>query len=106
MRPSEHSFEAISVAQCEESITSLTASRSNSWQRSGAGPAALATCGVDAQISHLIQLKAFDYLDAPIHRVSAIDAPQVYAKPLEDWQIPNEERIIESALKLFGKSPD
>ena len=35
-------------------------------------------CGVDAQISHLIQLKAFDYLDAPVHRVSAIDAPQIY----------------------------
>lgn len=59
-------------------------------------------CGVDAQISHLIQLKAFDYLDAPIHRVSAIDAPQVYAKPLEDWQIPNEERIIEGALKCLA----
>lgn len=59
-------------------------------------------CGVDAQISHLIQLKAFDYLDAPIHRVSAIDAPQIYAKPLEDWQIPNEERIIESALKCLA----
>jgi pyruvate dehydrogenase E1 component beta subunit len=58
-------------------------------------------CGVDAQISHLIQYKAFDYLDAPIHRVSAIDAPQVYAKPLEDWQIPNEERIIERALALM-----
>ena len=62
-------------------------------------------CGVDAQISHLIQLKAFDYLDAPIHRVSAIDAPQIYSKPLEDWQIPSEERILETALKLFGKSP-
>jgi pyruvate dehydrogenase E1 component beta subunit len=59
-------------------------------------------CGVDAQISHLIQYKAFDYLDAPIHRVSAIDAPQVYAKPLEDWQIPNEERIIAHALKLMA----
>ena len=59
-------------------------------------------CGVDAQISHLIQYKAFDYLDAPVHRVSAIDAPQVYAKPLEDWQIPNEERIIEHALKLMA----
>jgi pyruvate dehydrogenase E1 component beta subunit len=59
-------------------------------------------CGVDAQISHLIQLKAFDYLDAPVHRVSAIDAPQVYAKPLEDWQIPNEERIIEGALKCLA----
>jgi pyruvate dehydrogenase E1 component beta subunit len=59
-------------------------------------------CGVDAQISHIIQLKAFDYLDAPVHRVSAIDAPQIYAKPLEDWQIPNEERIIERALQLMA----
>lgn len=56
-------------------------------------------CGVDAQISHLIQFKAFDYLDAPVHRVSAIDAPQIYAKDLENWQIPNEERIIDAALK-------
>lgn len=59
-------------------------------------------CGVDAQISHLIQYKAFDYLDAPVHRVSAIDAPQIYAKELENWQIPNEERIIESVLKCLG----
>ena len=59
-------------------------------------------CGVDAQISHIIQLKAFDYLDAPVHRVSAIDAPQIYAKPLEDWQIPNEERIIARALELMA----
>ncbi|MEM1223201.1 MAG: alpha-ketoacid dehydrogenase subunit beta [Verrucomicrobiota bacterium] len=59
-------------------------------------------CGVDAQISHLIQFKAFDYLDAPVHRVSAIDAPQIYAKPLEDWQIPNEERIISKVLECIG----
>jgi len=59
-------------------------------------------CGVDAQISHLIQFKAFDYLDAPIHRVSAIDAPQIYAKELENWQIPNEERIIDAVLKCLG----
>jgi pyruvate dehydrogenase E1 component beta subunit len=59
-------------------------------------------CGVDAQISHLIQYKAFDDLDAPIHRVSAIDAPQIYSKPLEDWQIPNEQRIIDSVLKCLA----
>lgn len=59
-------------------------------------------CGVDAQISHMIQLKAFDYLDGPVHRVSGIDAPQIYSKPLEDWQIPNEERIIEMALKAMA----
>lgn len=58
-------------------------------------------CGVDAQISHMIQFKAFDYLDAPIHRVSAIDAPQIYAKELENWQIPNEERIIDAVLKCL-----
>jgi pyruvate dehydrogenase E1 component beta subunit len=59
-------------------------------------------CGVDAQISHIIQFKAFDYLDAPIHRVSAIDAPNFYSKELEDWQIPNEERIIEAVLKAMA----
>jgi pyruvate dehydrogenase E1 component beta subunit len=59
-------------------------------------------CGVDAQISHIIQYRAFDYLDAPIHRVSNLDAPQVYAKELENWQIPNEERIIASVLKCVS----
>jgi len=56
-------------------------------------------CGVDAQISHLIQHKAFDFLDAPIHRVSMIDAPQIYAKPLENHQIPNVERVTEAVLQ-------
>ena len=41
-------------------------------------------CGVDAQIAFLIQDQAFDYLDAPIKRVSAIDAPQAYSKALSD----------------------
>ena len=59
-------------------------------------------CGVDAQISHLIQLKAFDYLDAPVHRVSAIDAPQIYTTELENWQIPNKERIISRVLECCG----
>ena len=33
-------------------------------------------CGIGAQISYIIQDQAFDYLDAPIKRVSSIDAPQ------------------------------
>jgi len=57
-------------------------------------------CGVDAQISHLIQEKAFDYLDAPIKRVSAIDAPAIYSDPLEKHQIPNVDRIIKGALTI------
>ena len=57
-------------------------------------------CGVDAQISHMIQEKCFDDLDAPIKRLSAIDAPAIYSKPLEDFQIPNVERIIKAALSV------
>ena len=57
-------------------------------------------CGVDAQISHIIQDKAFDYLDAPIKRVSSIDAPQIYSMPLEKLQIPSVERIIETVLEI------
>lgn len=58
-------------------------------------------CGVGAQISHIIQEKAFDYLDAPIKRVSAIDAPQIYSKPLEDIQLPNASRVVKEALTIL-----
>jgi pyruvate dehydrogenase E1 component beta subunit len=55
-------------------------------------------CGVDAQIAFLIQEKAFDYLDAPIQRISSIDAPQIYSMPLEKQQIPSAERIVNTVL--------
>lgn len=61
-------------------------------------------CGVDAQISHMIQYKAFDDLDAPIHRVSALDGPQIYSMPLEKIQLPNANRIIQEALKVLNIS--
>ena len=57
-------------------------------------------CGVGAQISYLIQDLAFDYLDAPIKRVSSIDAPQAYSKALENIQIPNHDRVLQKALEL------
>ena len=59
-------------------------------------------CGVDAQLAYLIQAKAFDDLDAPIGRVSSIDAPQIYSKPLEDEQIPNPARVVAAALKVLA----
>jgi pyruvate dehydrogenase E1 component beta subunit len=58
-------------------------------------------CGVGAQISFLIQDRAFDYLDAPIKRVSAIDAPQAYSKVLENYQIPNHDRVLKKALEIL-----
>jgi pyruvate dehydrogenase E1 component beta subunit len=58
-------------------------------------------CGIDAQISFIIQDQAFDYLDAPIKRVSAIDAPQAYSKALEVVQIPDHDRVLAKAMELI-----
>ncbi len=53
-------------------------------------------CGVGAEISAEIQVRAFDYLDAPIHRVSGADVPMPYAKNLEKLAIPDVEQIVKA----------
>jgi pyruvate dehydrogenase E1 component beta subunit len=57
-------------------------------------------CGVGAQISHLIQSEAFDDLDAPVKRVSALDAPEIYSMPLEKMQLPDAQRVVRAALNV------
>jgi pyruvate dehydrogenase E1 component beta subunit len=57
-------------------------------------------CGVGAQISHLIQSEAFDDLDAPVKRVSALDAPAIYSMPLEKIQLPDPQRVVRAALRV------
>jgi pyruvate dehydrogenase E1 component beta subunit len=58
-------------------------------------------CGVGAQLAYMIQDQAFDYLDAPIKRVSAIDAPAIYSPPLEAEQLPHPQRILKAALSVL-----
>lgn len=57
-------------------------------------------CGVDAQIASMIQEKAFDDLDAPIQRLSALDAPAIYSPPLEKLQLPTPDRVVQKALSI------
>lgn len=57
-------------------------------------------CGVDAQIASLIQEKAFDDLDAPVLRVSALDAPAIYSPPLEKMQLPTAGRVVQKVLSI------
>ena len=57
-------------------------------------------CGVDAQIAYLIQNQAFDYLDAPVQRISAIDAPAVYSPPLEKIQLPKASVVVKKVLEI------
>ncbi|NNE91399.1 MAG: alpha-ketoacid dehydrogenase subunit beta [Verrucomicrobiales bacterium] len=57
-------------------------------------------CGVGAQIASMIQEKAFDYLDAPVVRVTSMDSPAIYSPPLEEIQIPYPELVVNKALSI------
>jgi pyruvate dehydrogenase E1 component beta subunit len=54
--------------------------------------------GVGANITALIQEQAFDYLDAPIQRVSGADVPMPYSRPLEQAALPHAENIVAAAM--------
>jgi pyruvate dehydrogenase E1 component beta subunit len=58
-------------------------------------------CGVGAQIADTIQLYAFDYLDAPILRVTGVDVPMPYAKNLEHMCLPDKDRVIDAVHQVL-----
>jgi pyruvate dehydrogenase E1 component beta subunit len=57
--------------------------------------------GVGANLAALIQEQAFDYLDAPVARVTGADVPMPYSKPLEQAAFPHEEHVVSAALSTF-----
>jgi pyruvate dehydrogenase E1 component beta subunit len=61
-----------------------------------------AYAGIAGQIVALIQEEAFDWLDAPVLRVSQADAPMPYAKKLERLAKPGVDRVVRAARKTLG----
>ena len=61
------------------------------------------TGGFGAEIAAIVAEKAFDYLDAPIKRVAALDSPIPFNPKLEDYVLPNENNIIAGALELMNR---
>ncbi len=59
-----------------------------------------AFCGVGAEIAAQIMERAFDYLDAPVKRLSGVDAPMPYAKNLEKLALPDTARIIAAVKEV------
>ncbi|MBA3305797.1 MAG: alpha-ketoacid dehydrogenase subunit beta [Thermoleophilaceae bacterium] len=57
--------------------------------------------GVGANLAALISEQAFDYLDAPVGRVTGADVPMPYSKPLEQAAFPHEEHVVKAALATF-----
>ncbi len=57
-------------------------------------------CGVGSQIVSMIQEHAFDDLDAPVLRISAIDAPAIYSPPTEKLQLPYASQVVDKVLTI------
>jgi pyruvate dehydrogenase E1 component beta subunit len=57
-------------------------------------------CGIGAQIAATLQEEVFDELDAPVGRLSSLDAPAIYSPPLEKKQLPDPQRVITKVLQI------
>jgi pyruvate dehydrogenase E1 component beta subunit len=58
---------------------------------------------ISSEITYHIQKHAFDYLDAPIHRVNSLDAPLPYAPTLIKEILPNIERTVKAVKAVMYK---
>jgi len=58
------------------------------------------TGGIGSEIAALIAENVFSYLDAPVRRVAAIDTPVPYAPTLEEYFLPNTEKVLAALREL------
>jgi len=58
-------------------------------------------CSVSSEIAYRIQKEGFDYLDAPVRRLSAADAPLHYAPNLVAAALPDVERTVKLAKEIM-----
>ena len=57
---------------------------------------AFPVCSVSSEIGYQVQEKAFDFLDAPILRVTGKDVPMPYAANLEKLALPSVKEVIDA----------
>jgi pyruvate dehydrogenase E1 component beta subunit len=56
---------------------------------------------ISSEITYHIQRHAFDYLDAPVHRVNNMDVPLSYAPTLIQATLPNVERTVKAVKAVM-----
>ena len=58
------------------------------------------TGGIAGEITARINEMAFEWLDAPVLRVTAADVPLPYSPPLEDYVLPQPADIVKAVRRL------
>ncbi|WP_110493533.1 alpha-ketoacid dehydrogenase subunit beta [Candidatus Karelsulcia muelleri] len=56
---------------------------------------------IASEITYVIQQEAFDYLDAPIKRITVQDTPAPYAKNLIEKWYPSKKDLIENIMNII-----
>ncbi|TKR57649.1 hypothetical protein L596_030323 [Steinernema carpocapsae] len=60
-------------------------------------------CGIGAEISaQIVESEAFDFLDAPVYRVTGVDVPMPYTATLEAAALPNSDHIVKMVKKSLN----
>ena len=58
-----------------------------------------------AVIAGEVAERGFEYLKAPVRMVTALDTPIPYSEPLENYVLPNEEKIVGAVKSVLAKQP-
>jgi pyruvate dehydrogenase E1 component beta subunit len=58
-------------------------------------------CSVSSEIAYRIQKEGFDYLDAPIRRITSADAPMHYAPSLVAAYLPDIPRTVKIVKEVM-----
>jgi pyruvate/2-oxoglutarate/acetoin dehydrogenase E1 component len=64
---------------------------------------AVTRMGFGAEVAALVQLQAFDYLDAPVERIGAKFAPVPFAPVMEEYVVPHAEDVLAAVKRTVGK---
>lgn len=60
--------------------------------------------GAGAEIAYRVMNKAFDYLDAPVLRITGEDVPMPYAKNLEHLVVPTVEKVVTAVKNVLHRA--
>jgi len=60
------------------------------------------TCGFSSFVSSIIAEDFFSYLKAPVKIVARADVPVPFSQPLEEYVLPNEEKLINAIKEIAG----
>jgi 2-oxoisovalerate dehydrogenase E1 component beta subunit len=60
------------------------------------------TGGIAGEVAAIINEDAFDWLDAPVVRITSKDTPVPFSPPLEQWFQPKAEDVVREARRLMA----